>query len=382
MRKSIFGVTLLMTMAAIETLTVTAEPAQARSLAIPDISEWQGALTATQVQQLKPQVAFVINRRQYGANYVANNTSLYVRYGIPFGEYDFATFTSVKAARLEARDFYQRANPATRFYVLDYEVNDLRSGSTNAAVKAWYQAMRSLTKKKLIFYSYASFATEFANTARQAFNAQWIAEYNRQKPAIPYAMWQYTDAAHLAGIPTAVDNSRVNVKVHPISWWTATGSLTTPMMRAVSRPIVEKTVAPVVKVKPARVIKTKHRQHVKKVVTKSVKKHPVTKVKAKSSKSVTKASKARTVKKRSGVKAKRVKKTVNHRRVAAKKSVRPVKRQLKHVVVKKPVRRHAVKRVVKHRRVAKVKRAKKVTKRRLSQSQRHPRRLKKVRHKR
>ena len=70
---------------------------QAQGHAVVDISEWQGQLSPSQVQAMKSQVLFVINRRQYGLNYVdrdaANNTALYVRYGIPFGEYDFSQFT-------------------------------------------------------------------------------------------------------------------------------------------------------------------------------------------------------------------------------------------------------------------------------------------------
>ncbi|MCM6796719.1 hypothetical protein NE295_05350 [Levilactobacillus brevis] len=54
--------------------------AHASTLAIPDISEWQGKLTSSQVANLKSQVSFVINRRQYGSSYqdlyATNNTAL------------------------------------------------------------------------------------------------------------------------------------------------------------------------------------------------------------------------------------------------------------------------------------------------------------------
>jgi hypothetical protein len=60
--------------------------AHASSLAVPDISEWQGKLSANQVANLKNQVSFVINRRQYGSGYqdkdATNNTNLYTQYGI------------------------------------------------------------------------------------------------------------------------------------------------------------------------------------------------------------------------------------------------------------------------------------------------------------
>lgn len=197
--------------------------ANASTLAIPDISEWQGKLTASQVSNLKSQVSFVINRRQYGSSYqdlyATNNTALYVKYGIPFGEYDYARFTSAASAKQEAKDFYNRSNKNASFYALDFEENDVTSGTTNAAVKAWYDEMRSLTGKNLVFYSYQSFATSYANTARKNFDAQWIANYS-YTPTISYALWQYTDHNYLSALDEYTDNSKAVTSVHPISWWT------------------------------------------------------------------------------------------------------------------------------------------------------------------
>jgi len=197
--------------------------AHASTLAIPDVSEWQGKLTASQVANLKSQVSFVINRRQYGSSYTdlyaTNNTALYVKYGIPFGEYDYARFTSAASAKTEAKDFYDRSNKNAKFYVLDFEENDVTSGTTNAAVKAWYDEMSALTNKKLVFYSYQSFATSYANTARQSFDAQWIANYS-STPTISYALWQYTDNNYLSALGEYTDNSKAVTTVHPITWWT------------------------------------------------------------------------------------------------------------------------------------------------------------------
>lgn len=197
--------------------------ANASTLAIPDISEWQGKLTASQVSNLKSQVSFVINRRQYGSSYqdlyATNNTALYVKYGIPFGEYDYARFTSAASAKQEAKDFYNRSNKNAAFYALDFEEDDVTSGTTNAAVKAWYDEMRSLTGKNLVFYSYQSFATTYASTARTSFDAQWIANYS-STPTISYALWQYTDNNYLAALNEYTDNSKAVTSVHPISWWT------------------------------------------------------------------------------------------------------------------------------------------------------------------
>ena len=197
--------------------------AHASTLAIPDISEWQGKLSSSQVSNLKSQVSFVINRRQYGSSYqdlyATNNTALYVKYGIPFGEYDYARFTSVASAKQEAKDFYNRSNKNAKFYALDFEENDVTSGTTNAAVKAWYDEMRSLTSKNLVFYSYQSFATSYANTARKNFDAQWIANYS-YTPTISFALWQYTDSNYLSALGEYTDNSKAETSVHPISWWT------------------------------------------------------------------------------------------------------------------------------------------------------------------
>lgn len=189
---------------------------------IPDISEWQGKLTGSQVSNLKDQVSFIINRRQYGANYqdkyATNNTNLYEQYGIPFGEYDYATFTSAASAKNEAKIFYQNSNKDAKFYVLDYEENDVTSGSSNAAVTAWYNEMRSLTGKKLVFYSYQSFATAHANTARKRFDAQWIANYS-SKPTIQTDLWQYTNKKYVPALKESVDASTILNSSKPITWW-------------------------------------------------------------------------------------------------------------------------------------------------------------------
>ncbi|BDZ31732.1 GH25 family lysozyme [Lactiplantibacillus brownii] len=280
MKHSAWGLKLLMGFIAMLCLAVPLH-AQAEALAIPDISEWQGRLTATQVEAMKPRVSFVINRRQYGSNYIdkdaANNTALYVKYGIPFGEYDFSLFTNAASAREEARLFYARSNKQARFYVLDFEVDTVTSGTTNAAVAAWVQQMRALTHKKLIFYSYQSFATTYASSSRFLFDAQWIADATATPPRIPYDLWQYTDHFYMAGLNEYVDNSRVATWVHPVSWWLATGqpapaSVSQPKRPvAVKKPVPAKKVAVVKQPQPA----VKKKPVAKKAVP--VKKKPVTK---------------------------------------------------------------------------------------------------------
>ena len=219
---------LLMALGCCIALTVTVKA----SAAVPDISEWQGKLTSTQVKSLKSQASFVINRVQYGASYEdlyhSSNEKLYVQYGIPFGSYDYSTFTSTSTAVTDAKKFYERSNKNTSFYVLDFETTSMSSTAANAAVKAWYNEMRKLTNKKLIFYSYQSFATTYANTARQSFDAQWIANYS-SKPTISFSLWQYTDSYYLSSLNEYVDNSLYTsgsvTTYHPLSWWTSTASV-------------------------------------------------------------------------------------------------------------------------------------------------------------
>ncbi|ETY74323.1 glycosyl hydrolase family 25 [Lactiplantibacillus fabifermentans T30PCM01] len=204
------------------------------SAAVPDISEWQGKLTSTQVKSLKKQASFVINRVQYGSGYIdkyhTSNESLYVKYGVPFGSYDYSTFTSTATAKQEAINFYNRSNKNTRFYVLDFETTNMSSSAANAAVKAWYTEMRKLTKKHLIFYSYQSFATQYANSERGKFDAQWIANYSN-RPTVPFSLWQYSSTYYLSSLNLYVDNSLYDkatvTNYHPLSWWTSTSSSTT-----------------------------------------------------------------------------------------------------------------------------------------------------------
>ena len=213
----------------------SAASTHAATLSIPDVSEWQGKITNLQAQNLKNQVSFVINRRQYGSSYVdkyaTNNTALYVKYGIPFGEYDYAMFTSPASAKTEAKNFYNRSNKNARFYVLDYEQNNVTSGSSKSAVSAWYNEMRSLTNKKLVFYSYQSFATQYAGSARNSFDAQWIANYSA-KPSIHTDLSQYTNKHYLAALGKYLDDSKVMTSTHPVSWWTGNSDTATALQDA------------------------------------------------------------------------------------------------------------------------------------------------------
>lgn len=72
---------------------VANKQAQAASLnsQVPDLSEWQGKLTATQVKNLAKVEPFIILRVQYGSDYkdkyFAHNAALCAQYGLKYGVY-------------------------------------------------------------------------------------------------------------------------------------------------------------------------------------------------------------------------------------------------------------------------------------------------------
>lgn len=119
---------------------------QAQGHAVVDISEWQGQLSPSQVQAMKSQVLFVINRRQYGLNYVdrdaANNTALYVRYGIPFVSMIFRNLRMPLARAVKPKRFMRTPIKLRVFmlwilklirYVQDQLMRQLRLGIVKCA---------------------------------------------------------------------------------------------------------------------------------------------------------------------------------------------------------------------------------------------------------
>ena len=119
-----------------------------------DTSEWQGYFTDSQAKALKGETSFMILRAQYGSARedatFKHNASLLSKYGVPYGAYSFSRYVSVSDAKNEAKVLYNRA-PNAKFYVNDFEVNSVLSGSPNEATKAWYTEMKKLTKKPVVF---------------------------------------------------------------------------------------------------------------------------------------------------------------------------------------------------------------------------------------
>lgn len=203
----VFAVTLLCGVSATQSLAHAAV-----GTSIPDLSEWQGALTATEVQNLKKTVPFVILRVQYGSDYkdkdFAANVALCKKYGLKYGVYSFSQYTSTADAKTEAADLYSRA-PSAQFYVNDYEDQTVSSGTTNSATAAWYSELRSkVPHKRILFYSYQSFATEYAATAMKKYDGFWLAAYQSNEPTASHVLWQYTDSWYSSALNQNVDASK------------------------------------------------------------------------------------------------------------------------------------------------------------------------------
>lgn len=194
-------------------LSIATKPAKAAvGSSIPDLSEWQGKLTATEVQNLKKTVPYVILRVQYGSDYkdkdFATTAALCKKYGLEYGVYSFSQYSSTSDAKTEAKDLYDRA-PDADFYVNDYEDQTVTSGTTNSATAAWYTELRSLAPhKRILFYSYNSFATEYANTAMTKYDGYWLAAYQSSEPTTSHDLWQYTDSWASSALGQNVDASK------------------------------------------------------------------------------------------------------------------------------------------------------------------------------
>lgn len=143
------------------------------------------------------------------------------KYGTPFGQYDYTEFNSTADAVNDARQFYALSNKNAKFYALDNEhrVSGVK-GHEQTYVNAWYNTMRTLTKKPLVYYSYQSFVREHGINYSK-FNGSWIANYS-QKPNVATDLWQYSSTGLLSGISGHVDLSRTVDNATVTKWYTNT----------------------------------------------------------------------------------------------------------------------------------------------------------------
>lgn len=181
-----------------------------------DLSEWQGTITLAQAKKLKAELGNggVILRVQFGSTYrdkvFEQNAATLKKAGVKFGVYTFSQYINANDAKVEARDFYNRAKKYDPlFYVNDAEENTITSGTYAAATKAWTEQMKQLTKKPLVLYSYRGFYNAYIKS-KAGYNYFWLAAYQSKKPTpTDYQIWQYTDARYSASLGKSTDANYV-----------------------------------------------------------------------------------------------------------------------------------------------------------------------------
>jgi GH25 family lysozyme M1 (1,4-beta-N-acetylmuramidase) len=183
---------------------------------IADISKWQGTIdwkTASNYLDL------VIIRTQAGSSYEDPlhkvNENAAIQYKVPFGVYAYNKSISSADAKAEAKDFYNRANKNTLFYVVDVEENTSKSGeSMRTIINSYVTELRKYTDKKIGVYI-AHHLYKSLNIDTSKFDFVWIPRYNNTNtpPNYDYDLWQYTDKGIVKGINTYVDLNRLHPDV-------------------------------------------------------------------------------------------------------------------------------------------------------------------------
>lgn len=229
--------------------------ANAAGKKVADISQYQGNINWSKASK---DLKYAIIRVQHGSKgdkgYMvdsARNTNANgaYKYGVPFGQYMFAQFTSVKDAQQEAKDFYKRSNTHTKFFVLDEEQRmSSATKSEQTYVNAWLKTMRKLTNKPLILYSGEYYATAHKLNFSK-FDGAWIAKYSSVKPSVPGVsadLWQYTSKGRVSGISGNVDLNKVLDSSTVNSWFkSAAAHATTSYYQTISGVTGIKTTKPV-----------------------------------------------------------------------------------------------------------------------------------------
>lgn len=178
---------------------------------IADISKWQGNIDWAKASK---KLDLAIIRTQHGSTdedtYHKINEAGAKKYGVPFGVYAFCLATSSADARVEANDFYNRADKNAEFYVIDVEKNTSLSGeSMRTITNAYINQLRTRTDKKIGLYI-AHHLYESFNLDTSKANFVWIPRYSTSQPAYSYDLWQYTDRGRIDGINANVDLNRLN----------------------------------------------------------------------------------------------------------------------------------------------------------------------------
>lgn len=177
---------------------------------IIDLSHHQGSINWTKFSKV---VDLAIIRTQYGSQTEDRMHVSYEndakKYGIPFGVYAYSLATDEQDAKVEARDFYNRASKDAAFYVVDVEE---KTGATMASmrgiVNSYIAELRKLTDKKVGLYI-ANHMYESLNLDTSKADFVWIPRYGPDKPVYSHELWQYTERGKVDGISTYVDLNRL-----------------------------------------------------------------------------------------------------------------------------------------------------------------------------
>ena len=178
---------------------------------IADISKWQGNINWSKASQ---KLDLVIIRTQHGSTeedtYHKKNEAGAKKYGVPFGVYAFSLAESSSDAKVEANNFYNRADKDAQFYVIDVEKNTSKSGeSMRTITNAYIKQLRTKTDKKIgLYIAHHLYKSFNLDTSKADF--VWIPRYSTSKPDFAYDLWQYTDKGRIDGINENVDLNRLN----------------------------------------------------------------------------------------------------------------------------------------------------------------------------
>lgn len=218
---------------------------------IVDISHHQGNINWPKFAKA---VGLVIIRTQDGSR-VEDTMHVYneaqaIKNGVPFGVYAFNRSLSTADARIEAKDFYKRANKNAKFYVIDVEtVSSAKSNggsgeSMRSVIKAYVAQLRQLTKKKIGLYV-ANHLYDQLKLDISDFDFVWIPRYGPNAPTHKCDIWQYTETGKVDGVAGTVDLNKLIGK-KKLKWYV--GEKTKPKKRPVKTPVVPKKKATKTKV--------------------------------------------------------------------------------------------------------------------------------------
>lgn len=186
-----------------------------------DVSVYQGNVDFNAVKNSG--IDFVIIRSGYGnvsayPNQVdpqfENNVRKAKQAGVNFGVYHYSYFTTVEAAKAEARGFVgllDKVSPIPYIVALDIEEECQKNLSTSqleACTKAFIDIVES-AGYFCALYSYESFLTKYSADFRKRY-AIWCANINNE-PSIGYGIWQNSFVGRVNGISGDVDLDCTNI---------------------------------------------------------------------------------------------------------------------------------------------------------------------------